>query len=252
MNSNSSSGGGVTGNVRKLNDSVVNDSNANTKSSSYKRVTLETDNDDNEDDNSSTTFSQINAKHNALSMFLNEYKNNQDGMLKKLESYAASKYHEDAASKYQEDEVDDRVDDNRTGRSSSRRSSSKSSKRTIRSASSSPPKRSVSPQRSYSPPKRSSGSSQYQDVQSRYLDPNPRYSPGYNSNPRLLSPFFSRLTHSKNPNPWVPNKNLSYHLNFFSLVFVNKKERKGKRPKNLENSGKIRFQLISRVQELTS
>jgi len=110
MNSSSGSSGaaGVTGNVRKLNDSVVNDSNANTKSSSYKRVTLETDNDDNEDDNSSNTFSQINAKHNALSMFLSEYKNNQDGMLKKLESYAASKYHEGEDDDY-------RVDDNRTG-----------------------------------------------------------------------------------------------------------------------------------------
>lgn len=77
--------------------------------------------------------------------------------------------------------------------------------------SSSPPKRSVSPQRSKSPPKRSS-SQQYQEVQSRYLDPNPRYTPDHsnNNNPRFLSPFFSRLTHSKNRNPWVPNKNLSY------------------------------------------
>ena len=108
-------------------------------------------------------------------------------MIKKLESYAAHKYDKDEKS----------------GRSSSRRSSGRSS--------SSSPKRSKSPSRSSSPPKRSSSSSsQYHDVQSRYLDPNPKYSPSNNTNQRMLSPFFSRLTHSKNPNPWVPNKNLTY------------------------------------------
>ena len=113
-------------------------------------------------------------------------------MIRKLESLAGSKYEKD----------------DRSGRSSSRRSSGRTS-------SSSPSKRSKSPghRRSSSPPKRSSSSSAaspYHDVQSRYLDPNPKYSPSNNANPRMLSPFFSRLTHSKNPNPWVPNKNLTY------------------------------------------
>jgi hypothetical protein len=68
---------GITGNVRKRNDEIINDSNTSTKSNSYKRVTLETDGDDNDDDDSSNNVAQISARHNALSMFLSEYKNDQ-------------------------------------------------------------------------------------------------------------------------------------------------------------------------------
>ena len=79
--STSTSTVGISGNVRKRNDDIVNDSNTSTKSGTYKRVTLQTDADDNDDDDdSSNNVAQINAKHNALSLFLSEYKNDQVNM----------------------------------------------------------------------------------------------------------------------------------------------------------------------------
>jgi hypothetical protein len=195
------SGGSISSSVKKVNDSIINE-NTDTQSNTYRRVTDKNNNNNNSDDNddnssSGTTFSQINAKHNALSMFLSQYKNDQGEMVAKLEEIAAAKY-------------DKKEKDRRDGRSRST-STSLSPKRSSSTRRSSSPRRSTSPHHKkeyYDSPQRRVS---YHDVAPRYLDPNPRFSKNNNSsNTRMLSPFFSRLSYSKNPNPWVPNKNLSY------------------------------------------